>query len=267
MSYSNQGNPPYSSYGQLRQAQAELATAEAELDALQSELEQFEKQVDYLLGPLLDQLSALDAEVQALTSQLIDLRESRLFGDRRASYTGPYFAHLPDPTVAEEEKKSPSPFAAAPAGEAAPTPDDPQTELKSLYRKLARRYHPDLARSDTERILNTEQMTTINQAYATGDLRTLRSLAGVFVKSTLPDYLRPSLPQSELERVQERLRQVQAQIKHLETLPIVKLSLEAKLARRQGRSLLTEMIIDLRRRLGRKTAERDYLRAQLNQNF
>ena len=83
-------------------------------------------------------------------------------------------------------------------------------------------------------------------------------------RPTLPDYLRPAQPQSELEQVQARLRQVQAQIKHLETLPIIKLSLEAKLARRQGRSLLTEMIIDLRRKLARKTAERDYLRSQLD---
>ncbi len=111
MSFSNsRSNPPYSPLNQLRQAQEALAAAEAELAALQSELEQFEKQVDYLLGPLLDQLSTLDAEVQALTSQLIDLRESRLFGDRRASYTGPYFAHLPDPTITEEGKKSTSPL-------------------------------------------------------------------------------------------------------------------------------------------------------------
>lgn len=267
MSFSNRGNPPYSPHTQLRQAQEALASAEAELATLQSELEQFEKQVDALLGPLLDQLSALDAEVQALTSQLIDLREARLFGNNRASYTGPYFAHLPDPTVAEEENRSTQPFASAPAGEVAPTPGDPQAELKSLYRKLARRYHPDLARSDTERILNTEQMTVVNQAYATGDLRTLRSLAGVFMPSTLPDYLRPGLPQSELEQVQARLRQVQAQINHLETLPIIRLSLEAKLARRQGRSLLAEMIIDLRRKLARKTAERDYLRSQLDHAF
>jgi hypothetical protein len=268
MSFSNsRSNPPYSPFNQLRQAQEALAAAEAELAALQSELEQFEKQVDYLLGPLLDQLSTLDAEVQALTSQLIDLRESRVFGDRRASYTGPYFAHLPDPTVAEEGKKSTPPFGSAAQGDAVPTPSDPQVELKALYRKLARRYHPDLARSDTERILNTEQMMVINQAYATGDLRKLRSLAGVFVQSTLPETLRPVLSQSELEQVQTRLRQVQAQIKHLETLPIIKLSLEAKLARRKGRSLLAEMIIDLRRKLGRKTAERDYLRSQLDHSF
>ena len=260
----SRANPPYYSSGQLRQAQEALAAAEAELDTLQSELEQFEKQVDMLLGPLLDELSTLDAEVKTLTSQLIDLRESRVFGDRRASYTGPYFAHLPDPTVAEDGTKASLPFGSGAEADTISAPSDPQLELKTLYRKLARRYHPDLARNETERILNTEQMTIINQAYTSGDLRTLRSLAGTYVPPELPDYLRPAQPPSELEQVQARLRQVLAQIKHLETLPIVRLSLEAKLARREGRSLLTEMIIDLRRKVARKIAERDYLRSQLD---
>ena len=261
---SHKPHPPNASFNPLRQAQEALAAAEAELAALQSELEQFEKQVETLLGPLLDELSSLNAQVKALTSQLIDLRESRVFGDHRASYTGPYFAHLPDPTVAEAEKKTSLPFGSGTTSDTITTPGDPQTELKVLYRKLARRYHPDLARSETERILNTEQMMVINQAYAAGDLRALRSLAGVYIPPELPDYLRPSQPPSELEQVNARLRHVQAQIKHLETLPIVKLSLEAKLARRQGRSLLTEMIIELRRKLAKKTAERDYLRSQLS---
>jgi DNA repair exonuclease SbcCD ATPase subunit len=140
MSFSSgRSNPPLSSYSQLRQAQGELAMAESELAALQSELEQFEKQVETLLGSLLDQLSDLDAEVKSLTSQLIDLRESRLFGDRRASYTGPYFAHLPDPTIAEDEKQS-HPFSGSTGiSNALPAAADPQAELKTLYRKLARR--------------------------------------------------------------------------------------------------------------------------------
>ena len=263
----NRANPPYSPYNQLRQAQEALEAAEAELAALQSELEQFEKQVETLLGPLLDELTALDAEVKALTSQLIDLRESRLFGDRRASYTGPYFAHLPDPTVAEESKKTGLPFGSGAQSDTISAPGDPQLELKTLYRKLARRYHPDLARNDTERLLNNEQMTSINQAYANGDLRTLQSLAGAYVPPELPDYLRPAQPPTELEQVQARLRHVQAQIKHIERLPIVQLSLEAKLARREGRSLLTEMIIELRRKVARKIAERDYLRSQLSHSL
>jgi vacuolar-type H+-ATPase subunit I/STV1 len=264
MSYSRDGSSSFSSFSQLRQAREELAVAEAELEALQSELEQFEKQVESLLGPLLDQLSTLDAEVKLLTSRLIDLRESRLFGERRASYSGPYFAHLPDPTIADATKKPAFPSESGATGATIPTPSDLQAELKMLYRKLARRYHPDLARNESERVQNTEQMTAINQAYATGDLGSLRRLAGIYVPAGIPDYLHPTQHQTELERLQTRLRQVQEQIKHLETLPIIKLSMEAKLARRHGRSLLSEMANDLRRKLARKTAERDYLRSQLD---
>jgi vacuolar-type H+-ATPase subunit I/STV1 len=264
MSSSRDGSSSFSSFSQLRQARETLAAAEAELEALKSELEQFEKQVEMLLGPLLDKLSPLDAEVKKLTSRLIDLRESRLFGDRRTSYSGPYFAHLPDPTIVESGKKSTLPSESEAAGATITTPSDPQAELKMLYRKLARRYHPDLARNESERVQNTDQMTAINQAYATGDLGSLRRLAGIYVPAGIPDYLHPTQHQTELERLQTRLRQVQEQIKHLEALPIIKLSLEAKLARRQGRSLLSEMANDLRRKLARKTAERDYLRAQLD---
>ncbi len=264
MSYSRDGSSSFYSFSQLRQAREELAAAEAELAALQSELEEFEKQVESLLGPLLDQLSTLDAEVKLLTSRLIDLRESRLFGDRRASYSGPYFAHLPDSTVAEAEKKSTRPTESEATSIAIPRLSDPQEELKKLYRKLARRYHPDLARDESERIQNTEQMTAINQAYATGDLGSLRLLAGIYVPDAIPDYLHPTQHNTELERLKIRLRQVHEQIKHLEALPIIKLNIEAKLARRQGRSLLSEMANDLRRKLARRTAERDYLRSQLD---
>lgn len=264
MSYSRDSSSSFSSFSKLRHAREALSAAEAELAALQSELEQFEKQIESLLGPLLDQLSTLDAEVKLLTSRLIDLRESRLFGDRRASYSGPYFAHLPDPTLADVDKQFTRPSDAEAVSERSPTPSDPQAELKKLYRRLARRYHPDLARNDSERAQNTEQMTAINQAYAIGDLGSLRRLAGIYVTDAIPDYLHPTQHHTELERLQTRLRQVQEQIKHLEGLPIIKLSMEAKLARRQGRSLLSEMANDLRRKLARKTAERDYLRSQLD---
>ena len=48
-----------------------------------------------------------------------------------------------------------------------------------LYRRLARRYHPDLARNDADRAQSNDQMKEINQAYTAGDLRTLMRLAGM----------------------------------------------------------------------------------------
>ena len=47
---------------------------------------------------------------------------------------------------------------------------DEQEELKKLWRKLAHKYHPDLAHG------NEEIMKKINKAYAEGDLETLRAI-------------------------------------------------------------------------------------------
>ena len=61
--------------------------------------------------------------------------------------------------------------------EAMPGVDVP--DLKQLYRKLARRYHPDLARNAADRLQSNTQMAEINQAYADGDLAKLMNLAGI----------------------------------------------------------------------------------------
>ena len=129
--------PPVSPFDQLRQIKEELASAEAELKALQDELQRFEQELDTLLGPLLDQLSSLDAEVQTLTSQVIDLRESRVFGELRTTYSGPFFAHLPDPTIASETKPTPGWLGGETTLDSVSSPPDPQAELKKLYRRLA----------------------------------------------------------------------------------------------------------------------------------
>jgi hypothetical protein len=56
---------------------------------------------------------------------------------------------------------------------------------------------------------------------------------------------------------------VRQEIARLSNLPIVRLSLEVKLKRHQGRDLLHEMASELSYKVARKTAERDYLQAQI----
>lgn len=48
-----------------------------------------------------------------------------------------------------------------------------QQELKNAYRNLARRYHPDLAQSETDRLHYSQVMTRINALYHAGDLEKL----------------------------------------------------------------------------------------------
>ncbi len=60
--------------------------------------------------------------------------------------------------------------------EEAPRPADAGAELKSLYRRLARRYHPDLARDEEAQCRAAEVMTRINALYRAGDLAALQTL-------------------------------------------------------------------------------------------
>ncbi|MGI8482642.1 MAG: hypothetical protein ACR2OU_00070 [Thermomicrobiales bacterium] len=55
-------------------------------------------------------------------------------------------------------------------------PEDIEQELRSLHRSLARRFHPDLASTEAERVVCQEMMLRINAAWHEQDLNELRKL-------------------------------------------------------------------------------------------
>jgi hypothetical protein len=257
---------------ELQQALSQLQSAQAELDELNKQLRSFEALVDARLGGLLDQLSELNTETSSLDAKLRHIREERLFGTDLMRY----LEGAPQPARRPNLTDLP-PLGLAHRGAIHGTIDKPPTspeqnipDIKVLYRKLARRYHPDLARSDVDRASSNEQMTEINRAYNSGDLQALMKLAGIGIPYGV-NLRQPPLqpgkphdePQSELERAEWKLKAVRQQITRLSSLSIVKLSLEVKLARHQGRDLLSEMAADLQYKVARKLAERDYLRSQI----
>jgi hypothetical protein len=54
---------------------------------------------------------------------------------------------------------------------------DTEAEILRLYRELAKRFHPDRARSEKERARRTALMLKINVAYSERDLVTLQAMA------------------------------------------------------------------------------------------
>ena len=254
----------------LQKAQHELEDSKAELEELEKQIQTFEAQVDARLGDLLDQLSDLNAETIALDEKIRQIREQRLFGADLMSYTDgapkptrpPNLNDLPPMGIVHRDTLHATVNGAYPGMQ---IPD-----IKVLYRKLARRYHPDLARTDVDRLQSNEQMAEINRAYNAGDLPTLMNLAGVTIPYGV-DIPQPPLPTgslhtdslTEAEQVELKIKGIRQQITRLSSLPIVKLSLQVKLARHQGRDLLHEMASELRYKVARKTAERDYLKAQI----
>jgi hypothetical protein len=258
-------------FHELQESRLQLQAAEAELEELRKQLRSFEAQVDSRLGILLDQLSELNAETFALDEKIRKIREQRLFGADLMRYTdgAPRPSHPPNlndlPPLGLAHRNA----LHSTVDRGSTTPGAQIPDIKTLYRKLARRYHPDLARSNADRTQSNEQMAEINQAYNAGDLPTLMRLAGMSIPYgvDIPQPLEPSSIHNdsltEGERIELKLKAVRQQITQLSNLPIVKLSLEVKLARHQGRDLLREMASELQYKVARKIAERDYLEAQI----
>jgi hypothetical protein len=259
-------------YQELQEARLQLQAAEAELGELSQQLKAFEGVVDSRLGNLLDQLSDLNAETAALDEKIRQIREQRLFGTDLMHYIEgaprptrpPNLNDLPPLGLAQRTTINST------VDSASTSPEGQVPDIKVLYRKLARHYHPDLARNDADRIQSNSQMAEINQAYNDGDLPALMRIAGMTIPYgvDIPQPISPSgslqnKSLTEAEQIELKLKTVRQQITRLSNMPIVKLSLEVKLARHQGRDLLYEMASELRYKVARKIAERDYLQSQL----
>jgi len=128
-----------------------------------------------------------------------------------------------------------------------------EEKIRDLFRDLAKRFHPDLTNDPDEKKWREEVMTKVNQAYANRDLRTLQALA------EQPDRPPPSAMQTheqeiaslkaELKRLDGVIADLKARIRHLEESPAWQLKLEARMQRRSGSDLLTEMATKLKEQI------------------
>lgn len=62
-------------------------------------------------------------------------------------------------------------------GDVVSAPRSPNERLKAAYRALARRFHPDLATNEADRVQFSETMARINALYHDGDLDRLEAMA------------------------------------------------------------------------------------------
>jgi len=150
----------------MNRARRAQLDAEAELAQEQAAVNAFRMHCRLRLDELVDSLMDLRAEKQAYLTRLELLRQgidpAWLEDDDFLGENGEGVVDEAD----EEELLLPT-----------PTPHDKEAE-KRLYRELARRFHPDLARTAVEQSYRTAMMTAVNTAYASKDLEALYDLAG-----------------------------------------------------------------------------------------
>jgi hypothetical protein len=250
---------------ELEQAQGYLSAAEVELEQQNAEIRLLERRIRIRLGKVVDSLVALEEEINAYEEELA----------RRQSPMDVNAGYLP---VEEQYRRiwETTPERAADnmqpesRGTHFDLTDDKQ--VKRLYRQLARHYHPDLAQDRDEIQYRTKKMAALNEAYSSRSLTELAALASEAQpgSSERTAHNRTTAEmiealEKELAQVRRRTLLIQNEIQNLHNSPVVRLSLETKLAQLAGRDLLGEMAKNLKYKTRIKQTERDRLKDRLEQ--
>ena len=241
-------------------ARRELIDAEAELADRRLDIEAFSFEYEATVGVLLTQLERVEAEVAAYLDRIKLRRNEKTFGTAYRSVEDQYRQTWQSPPTTPPPQKKTA------------VSENSEAQIKKIYRQLARRYHPDLAADDAERVYRTEMMTAVNDAYAARSLAELMALvqelerkgqADSFAEKETGVAMIKAL-EEELRRCQRRLRQIELEMNNLYTHHLLELSTEVKFGKREGRDILAEMAEEVARQIARKTVERDMIKAQFD---
>ncbi len=245
---------------QLEERRDGIAELDLEIETVRDALWRFEMHYRGRLFEEHTRLARIDGVVHHLGRWTDLLRDE---GARRIAQGGRRIETRRQRELDEREEKS-----SPPQSESAADPDHPKTtaqpttkdeRLKAAYRALARRFHPDLARSEEERLRFGELMARINALYRAADLERLLLLAeqakgGDIEDSELAlDEQREQL-ESRLRWFDAVLQNLQEERAALERTPTCVLWRNVEQAAAQGRDLLAELKEELQERVQRSYA-------------
>ncbi len=257
---------------QIQRLARTIARQEAEVFAMETEIAEIYRD----LGPFEERYNLLvkgiAERVKALRDAIIDFERvirQRRRGDENASveslwqetaqtFTGKPPSsrpHEPENLIFEPAKKR-----------------QVDVSLKQLYRQLARRYHPDLAKDEQDRERRHEVMAIINRAYEEQDKETLRALLQSNGKNQDEKGIE-NLPLSmlKLRELQQKSADLALRIEELKMERIdlthsvlMDLKIQNSIARAQGQDLLQEIANDLESEYWELMRQLDVLRSQIS---
>jgi hypothetical protein len=217
---------------QLAAVRATLAERESELAQLRAQLKTFEGRYLRQVGVLYAELDDLEARIAEREIDLYDSDSARgRAAEARQRAQETHDAAFGDAREAEEF--------------------DPPPSLKTLFREVAKRVHPDFARDAAEQRHFTLLMARANQAYNRGDAETLQRLlddhreihASIAGEGAAAELLRITRQIRHAERDMARL---DAERHTLLASEIAQLHLDAEAAALEHRDLLAELAASLK---------------------
>lgn len=220
-----------------------LADKELELSTENAQLHLFERRYQNVVGQMYAELDQVKAQVLGLASKLFPKAEN--FREEAESAR-----------EQAREFKEESPEVEKPRKEF-----NPPENLKKLFRRVAKRIHPDLASSATERERRHELMTKLNQAYDSLDEEAIRAIMveweePIHEKLELGEQL--VLVVSQIARLRKRLHEISDELEDLTLTEMFQLKKNIESAELEGRDLLQEISDDIEEKIKKtKTQIRD----------
>ncbi|HEX4650743.1 MAG TPA: hypothetical protein VH250_04495 [Granulicella sp.] len=220
---------------QLAAVRVTLAERESELAQIRAQLKTFEGRYLRQVGVLYAALDDLEARIAEREVDLYDSDSAR----RRAEETRQRAQETHDAAFGEAHEAEEF---------------DPPPSLKTLFRDVAKRIHPDFARDDAEQKHFTLLMARANQAYSRGDTETLQRLlddhreinASIIGESAAAELLRIA---RQILHAARDIATIEAERHTLLASDIAQLHLNAEAAAREHRDLLTELATSLREQI------------------
>lgn len=222
-----------------------VAELELELFDIRVSLEKFERKLEVRIRPLEQQLTGLQAQ----------LRKSRHDAERRAQW-GKDLEQAPDVvkqferawTPGRQQIKKPQKIS-----------EPEKSELKALYRELAKRFHPDLTTDPEQKKWREEMMAAVNAAYQNQDLNALLALRQqpdrqLKQVSLTREELLANLA-AEVLRLDQLIAKLNRTMDELSNSSLAQLQLNVSMARQAGRDLLSQIAKDLELEIAHATAE------------
>ena len=231
---------------ELQKRQAELAAldldlAQRELELITFRTELLNFQIQYLkkVGPLYAELDKIEAEIAEFKAGLRP-------DDRRARQKA-------------EQARAKAEDSARSAGEYERNKEEPKfkpsEQLKKLYRELAKKFHPDLAGDETERVYLEKLMSEANQAYAEGDESKLRDILenGRIIPGQQEGGIEAELARvmKKIAQVRERIQTIRIEFAELKGSSMYQLKKRVEEAAAKGLDLIKEMENFLHRQIAR----------------
>ena len=217
----------------------QLATVRTTLAERESELAQIRAQLKTFEGRYLRQVGILYAELDDLEARIAE-REVALYDSDSARRR------------AEEVRQRAQETHDAAFGDAREAEEfPPPPSLKTLFREVAKRIHPDFARDAAEQKHFTLLMARANQAYNRGDTETLQRLlddhqeinASIAGEGAAAELLRIK---RQIRHAERDMAKLDAERQTLLASEIAQLHQDAEAAALEHRDLLTELAASLR---------------------